>query len=187
MRLLCSLAIVMAAIQMSAQSMMKINVIVGSQTFSAVLDDSETGKAFYDMLPLTLNMSELNNNEKYNYLSTSLPADAHCPGTIEKGDLLLYGSSCVVLFYKTFSTSYSYTRIGKIESATGLEQAVGSGSVTVRFEKSATAVSAVRVNGESAKAIYDINGRLLSVDDVSLLPDGTYVVKDAHGTRKIIK
>ena len=187
MRLLCALLMSLAMLQMSAQGVMKINIIVGSKTFTAVLDDSETGKAFYDMLPMTLNMSELNGNEKYNYLSVSLPTNSYHPGTIEKGDLLLYGSSCVVLFYKTFSSGYSYTRIGKIASVEGLEQALGSGSITVRFEKEPTAISAVHAEGKTPKAIYDLHGRLMDTDDLSFLPDGTYVVKDAKGTRKIIK
>ena len=87
------------------------------------------------MLPMTLNMNELNGNEKYCYLDTSLPVDASNPGTIYTGDILLFGSDCVVVFYKTFKTSYSYTRIGRITDPAGLEEALGSGDVTVRFEK----------------------------------------------------
>lgn len=32
---------------------------------------------------------------------------------IFNGDLMLYGSTTVVLFYKNFNTIYSYTRFGK--------------------------------------------------------------------------
>lgn len=80
-------------------------------------------------------MHELNSNEKYAYLDQSLPTQASSPGMIQTGDLMLYGSSCVVLFYKTFSTSYSYTRIGRIDNPSGLAAVVGSGSVTVSFER----------------------------------------------------
>ncbi|MBQ4508912.1 MAG: hypothetical protein II970_08465 [Paludibacteraceae bacterium] len=117
---------------------MSINVIVGNKTFTATLADSETGKAFAQLLPMTLSMNELNGNEKYHYLDSSLPTDSYTPGTIQAGDLMLYGNNCVVLFYKTFSSSYSYTRIGRIDNPAGLAEALGSGNVSVRFEQAET-------------------------------------------------
>ena len=85
------------------------------------------------MLPLELDMSELNGNEKYYYLVTLLPSNPSRPGRIEAGDLMLYGSDCVVLFYQSFDTSYSYTRIGRLTNAEGIAEAAGTGSVTVTF------------------------------------------------------
>ncbi|SDA28992.1 hypothetical protein SAMN02910447_02985 [Ruminococcus sp. YE71] len=85
------------------------------------------------MLPLSFEMSELNGNEKYIYTDTSFTTSAESVGHINKGELMLYGDSCVVLFYDSFSTPYSYTRLGYIENAEGLENVVGSGSVTVNF------------------------------------------------------
>jgi hypothetical protein len=115
-----------------------INIIIGSKTFTATLADSETGEAFAALLPLTVTMNELNGNEKYHYLSTSLPTAAYQPGIIHAGDLMLYGNNCVVLFYETFNTSYSYTRLGAIDDPSGLASALGSGDVSVRFEKGQT-------------------------------------------------
>ena len=115
-----------------------VNVIVGSKTFTATLADSETGKAFAALLPLTVTMNELNGNEKYHYLSSSLPTAAYQPGTIHAGDLMLYGNNCVVLFYETFNSSYSYTRIGAIDNPSGLAEALGVGNVSVRFENGQT-------------------------------------------------
>jgi hypothetical protein len=47
---------------------------------------------------------------------------------------MLYGNNCLVLFYEGFNTSYSYTRIGHFENASGLAAAVGTGDATVKFE-----------------------------------------------------
>ena len=111
-----------------------VEITVNGYTFTAVLYDNETAKAFKSMLPMTITMNELNRNEKYYYLDSSLPTDSTRPGTIKEGDLMLYGSSCLVLFYETFQSSYSYTKIGYIDDTSGLKNALGSGNVTVTYE-----------------------------------------------------
>ena len=112
---------------------MYINITIGDKTFVANIDDTPTGQAFFDLLPLTITMNELNGNEKYYYLNNSLPTDFYNPQTINTGDIMLYKNNCVVLFYKTFSTDYSYTRIGSVVDPSGLSQAVGQGNVMVSF------------------------------------------------------
>ena len=112
---------------------MPIKLTIGGADFTAELANNATAQAFNALLPMTLNMTELNGNEKYKYLDTTLPTNAACPGTIHAGDILLYGNNCVVVFYKTFSTSYSYTRIGRITDPSLLESAVGGGSVEIQF------------------------------------------------------
>lgn len=111
-----------------------IKITVGSSTFAATLYDNATATAFKAYLPMTVSMNDMNRNEKYYNLSGNLPTAASSPGTINNGDLMVWGNNCVVLFYKTFSTSYSYTRLGKINNASGLSAALGSGNVTVTFE-----------------------------------------------------
>jgi hypothetical protein len=112
----------------------KLKITVGSSVFTATLYDNASAKAFKDMLPLTINMIELNNNEKYYDLPQNLPTNTYKPNAIKNGDLMLYGSRTLVLFYKNFSSSYSYTRLGKVDNTTGLASALGSGNVTVTFE-----------------------------------------------------
>lgn len=112
----------------------KIKITVNSKIFTATLSDNNSAKAFKELLPLTIKMNELNSNEKYHDFSQSLPTNSSNPGMINNGDLMLYGSKTLVLFYKTFSTSYSYTKLGKIDDITGLQTALGSENVTVTFE-----------------------------------------------------
>jgi len=112
----------------------KMKLKIGNSTFSVTLYDNATVTAFKSLLSLTVNMVELNGNEKYADLSRKLPTNASNPGTIRNGDLMLYGSSTVVLFYKTFPTTYSYTKLGRMDDATGLVAALGAGDVTVMFE-----------------------------------------------------
>lgn len=114
---------------------MKLTLRIGSSTFTATLADNETAKVFSTMLPMTINMRDVNNKEKFFNLSQSLPTAATSPDTIQIGDLMLYGASGLVLFYETFSTSYNYTRIGKIDNPSRLENALGAGSVTIVFEQ----------------------------------------------------
>ena len=111
----------------------KLSIQVGNSTFTATLGDNSTTRAFVAGLPMTVNMGELNGNEKYFYLPNGLPTNSQRPGTLSTGDLMLYGSDCLVLFYETFSSGYSYTPIGSVDNASGLAAALGQGSVSVTF------------------------------------------------------
>jgi hypothetical protein len=112
----------------------QMRIKIGSSFFTATLYDDATATAFKGMLPMTVKMSDLNGNEKYFDLSSNLPTNASNPRMIQSGDLMIYGSNTLVLFYKTFATSYSYTRLGRINDTEGLAAAVGSGNVTVAYE-----------------------------------------------------
>lgn len=108
---------------------------VGQRRFAITLADTEAARAFAAMLPLTLDMEELNGNEKKKELPNALPAHASRPGTIRNGDLLLWGSRTVVIFYLTFDSPYAYTRLGRVDDPAGLPQALGQRDIRVVFSR----------------------------------------------------
>ena len=111
----------------------QIKIVAGGKTFLAELENNKTARAFRSKLPATFLMEELNGNEKYHYMNRTLPTNSKRPGTIKAGDLMLYGNDCLVLFYETFKSSYSYTKVGHIKNVKGLKEALGKGDVKVSF------------------------------------------------------
>lgn len=112
----------------------KLKITIATTVFTATLYNNETANAFKAMLPLSINMSDLNKNEKFYNFAAKLPTNASIGGNIQAGDLMLYGNNCLVLFYENFSTSYSYTKIGKIENVSALAAALGTGNVEIKYE-----------------------------------------------------
>lgn len=110
-----------------------ISITVNGKSFKATLEDKRTARAFAQILPLEVDMIELNVNEKYFYLDNDLPTDSVRVQQIRAGDLMLYESNCVVLFYNDFRTNESYTRLGKIENPEGLAELLGNGNVHIKF------------------------------------------------------
>jgi hypothetical protein len=107
----------------------KMYATINGEKLEIQLEDNATAVAFAKMLPLELTMSDLNGNEKNVNLDEALPTNSYEPGRVEAGDVMLYGDDCLVIFYKSFDTEYSYTKIGYID---GLPE-LGDGDVVVEF------------------------------------------------------
>lgn len=138
------------AASMMAQT--KIDISVGGKTFIATLLDNETAKEFVKRLPVTLNMHDFNNNEKTCTFETGFSGTLETAGTIHAGDLKIWTGKGLVLFYKSFSSAYSYFNLGSIDDATGLAEVVGSGAVSVSFSVHTTGIKKVT----NTKSFYDI-------------------------------
>lgn len=108
---------------------------VGERRFVVTLADTDAARAFAERLPLSLDMSDLNGNEKKFDLSQPLPSKPSRPGTIRTGDLMLWSANTVVVFYLTFESPYAYTRLGRLDDPTGLAQTLGESSVRVDFSR----------------------------------------------------
>lgn len=111
----------------------RMRMTVGEYRFVITLADTEAARAFAALLPLSIDMADLNGNEKHAELPKALPTNAARPGTIRSGDLMLFGSKTLVVFYQTFGSSYSYTRIGRVDEPADLAQALGRRGVRIEF------------------------------------------------------
>lgn len=107
-----------------------INVLINDKKYNLFLEDNNTVRSLLDKLPLEFNMNELNGNEKYVYMDFNLPTNSYKPNNIKKGDVMLFGDNCLVIFYKSFPTNYSYTKIGHIDNLDDLDNS----NILVRFE-----------------------------------------------------
>ncbi len=108
-----------------------VKVTIAGQDYEMKTEENETVTALLKLLPLEMTMEELNGNEKYFNLEETLPTGAYRPGWIEKGDVMLYNNNCLVIFYQSFSTNFSYTKIGHIANLPDL----GAGSVKVALQR----------------------------------------------------
>ncbi len=108
-----------------------MKVIINNEEYEINIENNETAKEFIQLLPLELEMNELNGNEKYYYLGQKLPTDPKSIGQIRQGDVMLYGNDCLVIFYKSFNTVYSYTKIGHIDNLPNLSN----NNIKVNFVK----------------------------------------------------
>jgi hypothetical protein len=94
-------------------------VEINGVEYNMTLENNLAAMDLLSIAPIEMDMEDLNSNEKYNYLSYSLSDSDTYTGTINKGDVMLYQSNCIVIFYKDFETTYSYIKLGHID---GLEE-----------------------------------------------------------------
>ena len=116
----------------SNKKMKEVKVTINNEVYTMKLENNNSVDSFIKLLPLGLNMTELNGNEKYIYLDKSLPTNPINPKHISIGDVMLYGDNCLVIFYKSFDTSYSYTKLGHIDNLSDL----GNGDIFINIDNS---------------------------------------------------
>jgi len=107
-----------------------MKIVINDIEYEIKLENNISAFDLASVLPLELEMNDLNNNEKYSYLSFSLTNDDEYTGSIKKGDVMLYQTNCIVIFYKDFDTTYTYTKLGHIDNLPDL----GNGSIKVIFK-----------------------------------------------------
>ena len=102
----------------------KMNIIINNNKYNVTLENNNTVNDLVNLLPLDIEMKDLNSNE------TSNPTNIK---RINKGDIMLYGDNCLVLFYKSFDTTYNYTKIGTLDNTEVLDNL--DNNIKVRLER----------------------------------------------------
>ena len=94
----------------------EVRITINEKDYILKLENNKTVSDLLSITPLNVVMKDLNNNEKYVYLDSTLYEDGNYTGIIKKGDVMLYQDNCLVIFYKEFKTNYYYTKIGHIDN-----------------------------------------------------------------------
>lgn len=115
-------------------NMQNIIITIKNKKYEAILYDNLTTKELIKKFPITITMSDLNGNEKYYNFSKSFSTSSENVANINKGDIMLFGDNCLVIFYKSFSTHYKYTKLGYIKNTEDLENSFGKGDINITFE-----------------------------------------------------
>ena len=112
------------------ENVMKINI--NNEEYDINVENETLMEELFNSLPQTFTMTELNGNEKYYYLNSNMKnANSEAVGQVQKGDVMLFGSDCLVIFYDSFETEFRYTKIGHIDNLGDLEN----GNVDVSITK----------------------------------------------------
>lgn len=128
-------------------------ITIGSSVFEAALADTAAAREFASMLrdgPVTIHMSDYSGFEKVGPLGRTLPA-SNTRITTQSGDIMLYNSNQIVMFYGT--NTWSYTPIGKVSNLDGWTDALGSGDIVAVFSlPDSLSPAAPGSSGDAARA-----------------------------------
>ncbi|MCA9545500.1 MAG: hypothetical protein KC613_13945 [Myxococcales bacterium] len=99
------------------QTVTRIHLIAGAQTFTAVLDDTRAARDFARLLPLDLTLSDYAGTEKVADLPRRLSTEgAPAAYAAAAGDLTYYAPwGNLAVFYKPFRSASGLVRLGHIQ------------------------------------------------------------------------
>ena len=142
-----------------------MNLKVNNSTMKVKLSDNAATKALVERLKegaITYNAHDYGGFEKVGALGFSLPSnDTYI--TTEPGDIMLYTSNQLCIFFD--SNSWEYSPIGKIEGMTKqqLKDAFGTGEVSITLSlDNSTGVASISANQTKSNSIYALNGQKLA-------------------------
>ncbi|MEG0735573.1 MAG: cyclophilin-like fold protein [Longicatena sp.] len=116
------------------ETLKELYITIHEQSSRIILYENQTTKELKEILPMSFSMEDLHQNEKFVYLNQNFTTNAQAISQIQKGDVMLFGSNCLVIFYESFPTTFQYTPIGRIEDLNVLDEIAGNTVIQVRLE-----------------------------------------------------
>lgn len=110
-----------------------LKITFGEHTLTASFENNRSAEEFRELLsqgPLTIEMQDYGGFEKVGSLGTTL---TRCDESIttKPGDVILYQGNQITLYYDT--NTWNFTRLARIDDASGLKEKLGDGTVQVTF------------------------------------------------------
>ena len=127
-----------------------VYMVIDNHFYEVEIEENKLGKEFLDLLPLEIEMTELNGNEKYYRLGKKLSSDDKLVETINKGDLIYY--------YAVYSEKY----IIKSDVVEEVKNDDYSSLYTIKDDKNSFNISSTKVLGKYATT-YNKLGTVLDV------------------------
>lgn len=156
----------------------KINITIDGSTMSVTLADNEAAKALIDKLakgPVEITMNNYGGFEKVGSLPWSLPS-SDIIITTKPGDIMLYTSNNMVIFYG--ENTWAYTPLGILETtnASEISSFVGTGNkqVTISLDSQAD-IPYTNLENQMKDRIFTIDGK--EITDRPVNP-GLYIVNN---------
>ena len=116
---------------------LKVNIMVGSRTITATMEDNAAARDFLSRLPLEVTLNDYNNTtEKIFYPDPALTTEGVTRGCAPTpGDITIYAPwGNVAIFCKNWSHSNDLIKIGRIDG-NDIEALNIGGDITVKFER----------------------------------------------------
>ena len=121
----------------SRRETMKIRMTMAGQIITASLEESDSAREFFAMLPLTLPFEDYAETEKIAYLPGKLTTQTAPEGIDPQvGDIAYYAPwGNLAIYYRDFGYSSGLIRLGRITSGLDALTAQPSGTLTIEAVK----------------------------------------------------
>ncbi len=153
-------------------TMKKLTLSFNGHTYSATLADNSSAQAFAQLLksgPLTVSAHDYGSFEKVGDLGTSLPRNDE-QITTSPGDIILYQGDQITVYYA--QNSWSFTRLGRIDDPSGLQEALGDGDVEITFQLT---------DGEGNTGPFDLAAGQVTLNSGYVMPINGLGTYSLHG------